>query len=1169
MNRRRILALVLMLVFALSAWPALGDTDGRICPESADGQHHYSQTETTGADCQTAGDITYTCDHCGYSYVQAGAGKKGSHTWGNWTTLQAATCTAPGREEVTCTVCGYKENRTIPQLAHTWGAWQVTVEPTDHSQGTRTRRCTVCGNTDSDRFDPEGTLRRKDRGDAVKALQGALNAAGYNCGEPDGIFGANTENAVKAFQTDHGLEPDGVAWPQTQAALAGTPAGATDEPGGGPAGGISLRWLPPHAGGDDGFEPPYIIEDGDSGLTLSKVADNLPGNGEYYHEGEIIEYVITLRNESEYASVTDIEIIDPMNGSNEDMVLAAFPDGLAPQEEQTVTMKHTVTADEAEAGLLVNTAYAAWWSADENRREGVCDTSTVRTGVLPAYGDMTESPELIVTSEVISKPDNGEYYHYADMVTYRWHATLTNGKAVTQLIVMDSLLPEPIAYFMGPADQIVTAANIESAGNYDVQALQSRVIGGLMTNTLYVWCRDEDGNTYENWDYGDSVHVRNDQDGLALDIHAVNPPDDGEAYQVGEQIVFEVSLLNLSKYSMFDLTISDDVTGLSKTSSVLRSQEDLVYATVVYTVTEDDALAGELTDTVTVTYTYEGQQYTTTSFCTVPIAPYGGGIGDGGSEYDLTLTKALVDPVSYDQLQAGDVITFRVTVQNNGADYPETLQVTDPAIGFGINAEGYRLTGANGEPTVLLRTEGQYSGAVAEQSYEYTVTKADVANGQIVNPVTALIVDDNGDILYQTSAVLITPIVSGNATIEDNGLTYLVKTVFNEPENGEYFTPGETIRFRLYVINPLDVHDDERYQVTDPMYEDADAVGSDGNPLVIELDGLDEHEIYYADVVHVVTEEDAQQGEVVNTAHLLNMVNDEFAWEQPATATAPTAPQAGGMGPGPEGPAATPPPADQTLGLRFDAIVSSEPKNGSYYVQGEEIRFLLYVTNTNETPFDDVIELTDPLYSGAASQGQDGDPVVKTVTHMDAGERFRTEEIRYTVTQEDVTRGYVKNLAHLNVLRASDGAWISRYEAWDSAPTRPDMWQDLTFITYFIGNPSNGSAYTEGETAHIGLIASNMRATPFVYRIQLTDLKYNTMAQWNDEGLNGETLVMEFDGLAGYETRQALFDYLVTSRDVDAGLVENEATLLVLEPTPEGGETIIARITTSCGASAQ
>lgn len=48
-----------------------------------------------------------------------------------------------------------------------------------------------------------------DKGENVSALQYALQKLGFNPGAVDGIFGKNTQGAVKEFQTSHGLEATG------------------------------------------------------------------------------------------------------------------------------------------------------------------------------------------------------------------------------------------------------------------------------------------------------------------------------------------------------------------------------------------------------------------------------------------------------------------------------------------------------------------------------------------------------------------------------------------------------------------------------------------------------------------------------------------------------------------------------------------------------------------------------------------------------------------------------------------------------------------------------------------------------------------------------------------------------------------------------------------------
>lgn len=52
-------------------------------------------------------------------------------------------------------------------------------------------------------------------GEDVRSLQAALNALGFTCGDVDGIFGAFTEHAVREFQANTGLAPDGIVGPDT------------------------------------------------------------------------------------------------------------------------------------------------------------------------------------------------------------------------------------------------------------------------------------------------------------------------------------------------------------------------------------------------------------------------------------------------------------------------------------------------------------------------------------------------------------------------------------------------------------------------------------------------------------------------------------------------------------------------------------------------------------------------------------------------------------------------------------------------------------------------------------------------------------------------------------------------------------------------------------------
>ena len=98
-------------------------------------------------------------------------------------------------------VCQFQRRRGIPSDGlvgpDTWG----NLVEAGYSLGDRTLYL---------RYPPS-------RGDDVAALQGALNALGFEAGKEDGIFGERTDRAVREFQRNVGREADGIVGPETLA----------------------------------------------------------------------------------------------------------------------------------------------------------------------------------------------------------------------------------------------------------------------------------------------------------------------------------------------------------------------------------------------------------------------------------------------------------------------------------------------------------------------------------------------------------------------------------------------------------------------------------------------------------------------------------------------------------------------------------------------------------------------------------------------------------------------------------------------------------------------------------------------------------------------------------------------------------------------------------------
>lgn len=103
-------------------------------------------------------------------------------------------------------------------------AARTTFGGTTISTGTTTGSTTTATTATSSAT----VLHKGSSGEVVKQLQNDLISLDYSCGNDgaDGIFGGNTEKAVKKFQKENGLDDDGVAGPLTLAAIQKKKSGA-------------------------------------------------------------------------------------------------------------------------------------------------------------------------------------------------------------------------------------------------------------------------------------------------------------------------------------------------------------------------------------------------------------------------------------------------------------------------------------------------------------------------------------------------------------------------------------------------------------------------------------------------------------------------------------------------------------------------------------------------------------------------------------------------------------------------------------------------------------------------------------------------------------------------------------------------------------------------------
>ena len=101
------------------------------------------------ATCTEAGSKSIHCRNCdavkGATEIPATG-----HSFGEWQTVTAPTCTENGSEERICSVCQTKENREISAINHDWDEGTVTKPATCTEEGTKTY---ICKNDDTHSYE--------------------------------------------------------------------------------------------------------------------------------------------------------------------------------------------------------------------------------------------------------------------------------------------------------------------------------------------------------------------------------------------------------------------------------------------------------------------------------------------------------------------------------------------------------------------------------------------------------------------------------------------------------------------------------------------------------------------------------------------------------------------------------------------------------------------------------------------------------------------------------------------------------------------------------------------------------------------------------------------------------------------------------------------------------
>ena len=432
------------------------------------------------------------------------------------------------------------------------------------------------------------------------------------------------------------------------------------------------------------------IEEKVSSMSIDLVTTSSPSNGVGYELGEEIDYKITVTNDGNM-TINNITLTDDLTGDEWTI------ESLTPGESKVFTATFTVREEEILAGNIINVADVVGTSFDPESPE-VTASKDVTSPADDPNGSL--SVDVVTTNE----PTNQEGYELGEEIVYEITVLNAGNLTITGINVVDKLTGDvwTIASLAPKKSQTFKAHHRVT----EADILSGEVINIITANGT----SPNPDNPEVNASGEDPELIVNPNGLLSVDVITTNVPDNQEGYDLGEDIEYEITVINEGNLTISDINVVDELTGdVWTVVSLAPGKSTLITAT--YTLIEADILAGNVINDVYVTGTSpdpDNPEVNASGEDSEPtVDPYS----------HLSVTFEVTNPKS--KYVAGDEINISLTLINNG-------NLTISGIAFDSETTGSAWNNLSLSPTSsLLRTTS------------YIVTPDDVTAGEMHFIVTA------------------------------------------------------------------------------------------------------------------------------------------------------------------------------------------------------------------------------------------------------------------------------------------------------------------------------------------------------------------------------------------------------------------------------------------------
>ncbi len=569
-----------------------------------------------------------------------------------------------------------------------------------------------------------------------------------------------------------------------------------------------------------------------------------------------LRFRVTVTNTGN-VTLNDVRVTDVMRAENAEGATGARKAELVTGNDtfdleagKSEVLEYTYTITEADLGCkLYNVATASGDGAPEPEKPGEAGPVKIEE----------EDPGVSVVKTVTSVPadangmyKDGEAIRYEIIVTNEGNTTLTDVKVKDTMTGVAGSISEVAGADWDEQEKCFKIDSIAVGGNATITysyVVQPADAGKEIGNEAVM--EDEDIPNKEEPENPDPVTV--EKRNLEVEKTVVNQPEDGDAYQAGEEILFAVTVENTGNVNLTGITLTDKMIGTGTEAVAVNVTRDengalstdadgkIVTTPVAgghgafdleagkstvlyysYTVQEDDlkaAGAAAIKNTVRANAS-DGTTGTDET----------GDLDIGEKRPDYTVRKEItsIGTAEGGRYRAGDTITYKITVENTGNVELTDVTVKDRMEGAAGSIDNIAGADWDDETGCFTIAESIAVDESREITYDYVVQPGDagktirnaVMKGSEENPDP-----DNGDAVKEVE-------------VERKGLR-VTKEVANAPANGTGFVAGEGILFRVTVTNTGNVSLSD-IRIADEMQNalgEAEAVRVDENGAITPLEG--------------------------------------------------------------------------------------------------------------------------------------------------------------------------------------------------------------------------------------------------------------------------------------------------------------------------------------------